>query len=252
LHAASSEVVDVRVVQKGIVLAHLSDIQRSGERMTAVWHGGTPPFEPDEQLEPVVLESDDGLSREEAWLCRSFQDASGQIYVELGSEQDAPPWRRSSRQVEGATVAADVPGRVPEQSAGTADTQPRDRRGTARQKPNVLVVDDDVDVLDALADALEMEGWQVRKASNGRDAIALCRAERPDVAVVDLIMPEVSGEDVCRAIRSDPDQSHTRILVLSAAEDTRMVAADCEADGAITKPFTIALLLHEVRRLASP
>jgi len=75
--------------------------------------------------------------------------------------------------------------------------------------------------------------------------------EAPDIAVIDLIMPEVSGQEVCRAIRADPRLSQTRILVLSAAEDARMVAAECDADGAITKPFTTALLLHEVRRLAA-
>jgi DNA-binding response OmpR family regulator len=119
------------------------------------------------------------------------------------------------------------------------------------QSPEVLVVDDDADTLDAVAEALEMEGIVVRRASSGREALRLAALHPPQLAIVDLIMPEVSGEDVCTELRRDPRFAATRLLVLSAAEDTRLVAASCDADGAIMKPFTTALLLHEVRRLLS-
>lgn len=235
----------MRVVRNGKVLAVLSEIRRQPDKLVAVWNGPPPPFEPSDQLEALVLESDDGLSSEDAWLCR-YELTAGVAEVEFGStDYCAPPWRRSSspeRTSEDAS-AAGGPGKV-SPSAPEASEPRKERR-------SVLVVDDDADILEALADSLDAAGFGVHTAHGGREALMMTEEEAPDIAVIDLIMPEVSGQEVCRAIRADPRLAQTRILVLSAAEDARMVAAECDADGAITKPFTTALLLHEVRRLAA-
>jgi two-component system phosphate regulon response regulator PhoB len=111
------------------------------------------------------------------------------------------------------------------------------------------VVDDDPETVAIVGDVLEEQGFLVRRATSGREALARAEERAPDVAILDLIMPEVSGEDVCAAMRRDPRYAHTRVLVLSGAEDTRAVAASCDADSAVTKPFTMELLVHEVRRL---
>jgi CheY-like chemotaxis protein len=220
----------VRVTQNGAELGRLSAVRRDGDRLTAIWQGAPPPFEPSEQVEPFVLESDDGLERRDGWLYRVYATAiEDSVIVEIGSERNAPPWRRH----------------VP--AASRRDTDEAGERAELGQE--ILVVDDDPEIVDLVAQALEAEGWKVRRAGGGKEALAIAAEHPPDVAVVDLIMPEVSGEEVCSEIRRNPKLAHTRVLVLSAAEDTRLVAAACDADGAVIKPFTIGLLVHEIRRL---
>ena len=124
-------------------------------------------------------------------------------------------------------------------------------RGSSKDKPadDILAVDDDPETLALVAEALEEQGFAVRRASSGREALETMAKHPPTVAIIDLIMPEVGGEEVCAELRRNPRFMGTRILVLSGAEDTRVVAASCDADGAVTKPFTTELLVHEVRRL---
>jgi CheY-like chemotaxis protein len=220
----------VRVIQNGAELGRLSAIRRDGDRLTAIWLGAPPPFGPSEQVEPFVLESDDGLERRDGWLYRVSKAPGETVMVEIGSEKNAPPWRRSA----------------PPPSRGAAPAK-SPHEGKLGQE--ILVVDDDPEIVDLVADALEVEGWIVRRASSGREALRMIAEQPPDVAIVDLIMPEISGEDVCAEIRRNPKLARTRVLVLSAAEDTRLVAAACDADGAVMKPFTVGLLIHEVRRL---
>jgi CheY-like chemotaxis protein len=222
----------VRVLQNGNVLAQLSALCQNQDRLTAIWQGTPPPFEPSEQLEPLVLESDDGLERREGWLLSVMRPSRGEgpLRVEIGSERSAPAWRQSTPPAERQS------------SVGETRRQPPFAR-------DILVVDDDPETVDLVADALEEQGWTVRRAMSGREGLAKAWEHPPDVAVVDLIMPEVDGEQVCAALRRDPRFSHTRVLVLSGAEDTRLVAAACDADSAVTKPFTLDLLVREVRRL---
>ena len=123
------------------------------------------------------------------------------------------------------------------------------RARRARLREDILVVDDDPETLNLVAEALEEQGFEVRRATGGREALTKANERVPRVAVIDLIMPEVGGEEVCAALRHDARFAKTRVLVLSGAEDTRLVAAGCDADSAVTKPFTTELLVHEVRRL---
>jgi two-component system, chemotaxis family, response regulator PixH len=221
----------VRVLQNGHMLARLSAIRIKADRFTAIWQGAPPPFEPSEQIEPLRLESDDGLERSDGWLLSVLKPVGGNgpLRVEIGSERSAPPWRRSSPSLGGRKAPVPL------------------RPDSTRRE--ILVVDDDPDTVALVAEVLENEGYCVRRATGGQEALDRAAASPPDVAIVDLIMPEVGGEDVCSALRRDPRYSETRILVLSAAEDTRMVAASCDADSAVTKPFTTELLVREVRRL---
>lgn len=217
----------MRVLQRGEAIATLSEVERRGEKLTALWLGPLPSFEPGEQLEPWVLESEDGFQREEGiWLHRIWERGANRARVELGSEEQAPPWRR--------------PG--PEPKAPDVGERPG-------QPPRVLVVDDDGDTRATVAEALAAEGFVVETASSGREALEKAPRFAPDVAIVDLIMPEMSGQEVCMAMRRDSKLRSTRLLVLSGAEDTRIAAAESDADGAIIKPFTLSLLTAEVRRL---
>jgi CheY-like chemotaxis protein len=204
--------------------------------MTAIWQGAPPPFQPSEQVEPLVLESDDGLERTEGWLLSVLPPARGQgpVRVEIGAERSAPPWHRSAE--------------PPVREKAAAERDPT----SSIEKRSILVVDDDPETVSLVAELLEDEGFEVERATGGREALALAAEHVPDVAIVDLIMPEVGGEEVCASLRRDPRYASTRVLVLSGAEDTRMVAAACDADSAVTKPFTTELLVREVHRLMGP
>jgi CheY-like chemotaxis protein len=220
----------VRVIQNGRVLGRLSAVRKQRDRLTAIWQGAPPPFEPSEQVEPLLLESDDGLERTDGWLLSVLRPARGEgpVRVEIGSERSAPAWRGSHP--------------APERSS------PREREARERER-EILVVDDDPETVSLVAEVLEEEGFRVRRATGGREALAQAAELAPDVAIVDLIMPEIGGEEVCAELRRNPRYTSTRVLVLSGAEDTRMVAASCDADSAVTKPFTTELLVREVRRL---
>jgi CheY-like chemotaxis protein len=224
----------VRVLQNGQFLARLSDVQKVDDRLTGIWQGAPIPFLPSEQLEPLELESEDGLQRSLVWLLnvRTPAQQDGLLQVEIGAERNAPAWRRSG-----------FPPPVQHSSSS------RGVDGATAVSKDILVVDDDPETVSLVAEVLEEEGFKVRRAFGGREALALAAERPPDVAIIDLIMPEVDGEQVCTALRANPRYSHTRVLVLSGAEDTRMVAAGCDADGAITKPFTSELLVREVHRL---
>jgi CheY-like chemotaxis protein len=217
----------VRVLQKGHPLARLSAIHRQGDRLTAIWHGPPPPFTPSEQVEPLVLESDDGLERRDGWLLSAVGAGpdEGPLRVEFGSDRAAPPWHN------------------------TGERQSSPAEGSPELGEEILIVDDDPETVSLVEAALEEQGWLVRTAGGGREGLAKAEESPPDVAIVDLIMPEIGGEQLCAALRRNPKFSRTRILVLSGAEDTRVVAAACDADSAIVKPFTPELLVHEVRRL---
>ncbi|MBS3939488.1 MAG: response regulator [Actinobacteria bacterium] len=116
----------------------------------------------------------------------------------------------------------------------------------------VLAVDDDPTILRLLQVNLEMEGHDVLTAENGQSALEVIRAERPQVVLLDVMMPEMDGFQVCEAVRADPDIADTPIVFVSA----RAQQADLDrgyasgADGYITKPFDPLDLIETIERLA--
>ena len=117
----------------------------------------------------------------------------------------------------------------------------------------VLAVDDDPTILRLLQVNLEMEGHEVLTAEDGHSALAVIRAERPDVVLLDVMMPEMDGFQVCESVRADPDIADTPIVFVSA----RAQQADLDrgyasgADGYITKPFDPVDLVETIERLAA-
>jgi DNA-binding response OmpR family regulator len=110
----------------------------------------------------------------------------------------------------------------------------------------ILVVDDDRKTVDLLRMYLEKDGYQVLAAHDGRQALDLTRQRRPDLIVLDLMLPSVDGLDVCRILRAESD---TPIIMLTArtTEDDKLLGLDLGADDYITKPFSPREVVARVR-----
>src|SRR5437762_8486888 len=113
----------------------------------------------------------------------------------------------------------------------------------------VLVVDDDPQLREALTRALELDGYAVTTASNGAQALEAIGQRRPDVVVLDVMMPYVGGLDVCRTLRERRDR--LPILVLTARDEVgdRVAGLDAGADDYLTKPFALDELRARIRAL---
>ncbi len=113
----------------------------------------------------------------------------------------------------------------------------------------VLVVDDDRAIRDALARALELDGYEVDLASDGAAALTTIRDSRPDVAIVDVMMPNIDGLTFCRVLRAEKDR--LPILMLTARTETsdRVAGLDAGADDYLSKPFDLAELMARLRAL---
>ncbi len=118
-------------------------------------------------------------------------------------------------------------------------------------RPLVLVVDDDPDILDAICDILEVEHYRVARARNGLEALARIDAERPSVILLDLMMPVMDGVAFARALRQRPADAEVPILVISADGNPQRAAA-VGAQGYLAKPFDIDVLLASVASLTAP
>src|SRR5947209_9829737 len=113
----------------------------------------------------------------------------------------------------------------------------------------VLVVDDDPQLREALTRALQLDGYSVTTASNGAQALDTLGRHRPDLMVLDVMMPYVGGLDVCRTLRQRRDK--LPILVLTARDEIgdRVAGLDAGADDYLTKPFALEELRARIRAL---
>ena len=112
----------------------------------------------------------------------------------------------------------------------------------------ILVVDDEPAIVDAVVYALRRDGFEVDTAVDGREALEAGRAGSYDVLVLDLMLPEISGLDVCRMLRAESD---VPIVMLTArdAEVDRVLGLELGADDYVTKPFSTAELVSRVRAI---
>lgn len=123
--------------------------------------------------------------------------------------------------------------------------------------PRILVVDDEPDLLELVRLSLVRAGFQVQTATTGREALDALEAEPPDLLVLDLMLPDVSGNEICRQVRSHPGLSDLPILMLTAKSEEvdRVVGFELGADDYVAKPFSpreLALRVAAVlRRRAS-
>jgi DNA-binding response OmpR family regulator len=113
-------------------------------------------------------------------------------------------------------------------------------------KYKILVVDDDRNIVDLVRLYLERDGYQVLVAYDGLEALSLARQRRPDLIVLDLLLPEVDGLDVCRILQTE---SKVPIIMLTAktTEEDKLIGLELGADDYVTKPFSPRELVARVR-----
>ena len=120
-----------------------------------------------------------------------------------------------------------------------------------KREIKILLVDDEPDILEIVGYNLSSEGYQVITAENGIEAVKKARKEKPQLIILDVMMPEMDGIEACEQIRKNPDLSDTIITFLTArGEDYSQVAGfDAGADDYITKPIKPKVLVSKVKAL---
>lgn len=117
------------------------------------------------------------------------------------------------------------------------------------EKATILVVEDEEDILELVRYNLAKEGYQVKTAQSGEQALQFVESEVPDLVLLDLMLPGVDGIEVCRWIKSDSAARHIPVIMLTAkSEETDIVVGlELGADDYITKPFSPRVLLARVK-----
>lgn len=121
----------------------------------------------------------------------------------------------------------------------------------AGKKPRILVVEDEDNIAIALDYLMTREGYDHDRIANGAEAMDRIRALHPDLVLLDVMLPEVSGYEICQGVRLDPSLADVKILMMTARGSAieRRKGLALGADGFISKPFELRELRDEVRRL---
>jgi two-component system, OmpR family, alkaline phosphatase synthesis response regulator PhoP len=124
------------------------------------------------------------------------------------------------------------------------------------EKKKILLVDDDADFTEAIRLLLESRSYVVYVANDGREGLKKVGAEKPDLVILDVMMPEMDGYQVCARLKSDPEYSHTPILLLTAVGEsipttnyTKEMGMKIEADDYIAKPVEPIDIVGRVEKL---
>jgi DNA-binding response OmpR family regulator len=116
-------------------------------------------------------------------------------------------------------------------------------------KPRILVVDDEPDLIAVLRMGLQMEGFEVLEAADGAEGLRRAREEKPDLLVLDLMLPKMDGYQVCRSLKFDSRYKSLPILILSArpGDQDKRLAIEMGADDFIRKPYDLKDLVARIR-----
>ena len=119
--------------------------------------------------------------------------------------------------------------------------------------PTVLIIEDEEDAAELFAEMMRVSGFRVLKTSNSAPALALMTAEKPDVLILDIMMPEISGLDILRQMRRDPELASIPVVVVSAKSMPADIKNGMEAGAStyLTKPVGFLDLKEAVERALS-
>ncbi len=113
----------------------------------------------------------------------------------------------------------------------------------------ILVIEDDRAILRGLVDNLEYESYQVLSATDGAEGYRMIREQKPDLIILDLMLPRMSGYELCRKVRAEGDATPILMLTARGEEMDRVLGLDLGADDYVTKPFSVPELMARVRAL---
>ena len=119
----------------------------------------------------------------------------------------------------------------------------------------IALIEDDADLFSLLKYNLEKEGFRFIGLQTGKGALELCRRERPDILILDIMLPDSDGIEICRGIRSSPDLANVPVIFLTArgSESDRVLGLELGANDYMVKPFSVRELVARVRnQLRSP
>jgi two-component system alkaline phosphatase synthesis response regulator PhoP len=116
-------------------------------------------------------------------------------------------------------------------------------------QPHILIIEDEEHIVELIKFNLESNGYKVSYAFNGRDGIKRVEMEKPDLVLLDLMLPEVDGIDVCNRIKNNRELKQIPIIMLTAksSETDKIIGLEIGADDYITKPFSIRELLTRIK-----
>jgi DNA-binding response OmpR family regulator len=117
------------------------------------------------------------------------------------------------------------------------------------QMKKILLIEDDTDLYSLLKYNLEKEGFALSGSQTGRGALELCRQVRPDLILLDIMLPDSDGLDICKRIRQDPDLAATPVIFLTAraSETDRIVGLELGANDYVVKPFFVRELIARIK-----
>lgn len=115
----------------------------------------------------------------------------------------------------------------------------------------ILIVDDEEDIAELVSYNLSREGFTCLKAHDGKAALSKLKLERPDLLILDLMLPGMNGLDICKALRADPQTVALPVIMLTAKNDEidKIIGLEIGADDYMTKPFSVKELIARVRSL---
>jgi DNA-binding response OmpR family regulator len=113
----------------------------------------------------------------------------------------------------------------------------------------ILLIEDDTDLFSLLKYNLEKEGFSLTGLQTGKGALELCRQVRPDLILLDIMLPDSDGLDICKGIRKDPDLATTPVIFLTAraSETDRIVGLELGANDYVVKPFFVRELIARIK-----
>jgi DNA-binding response OmpR family regulator len=113
----------------------------------------------------------------------------------------------------------------------------------------VLIVEDDPAILNGLAESLSFEGYEVLTAQDGKTGYQVCQTHKPDLILLDVMLPHISGLELCRRIRKEGIQSAILMLTARGTEGDRIIGLDQGADDYVAKPFSLPELMARIRAI---
>lgn len=115
----------------------------------------------------------------------------------------------------------------------------------------ILIIDDEPATVEMIGTFMEINGYGWSSALNGTQGLALIQTDKPDLLILDLMMPDIEGFEICEWVRSQEAIAQTPIIIVSARTDEEAMtrAEACGANSYITKPFNLQVLLNEIQTL---